>query len=175
MILLILQIQVPCFFLVLHYIGTPQGGILSGGINWNSNANQLIKKFSRTHLTKLLVFADDKILVATGIDINVIMDNLRRDVKDVLEWCRENTVQLSEEKTKLMMITKKKNIPEPDFFINGKRIEWVSEFKYLGVIIDKDLNFNSHVNHIVKESNIVLAQSRRILGKKWGPQAKIAR
>ena len=155
--------------------GTPQGGILSGGINWNSNANQLIKKFPRTHPTKLLVFADDKILVASGIDINVIMDNLRRDVQDVLEWCRENTLTLSEEKTKLMMITRKKNIPEPDFFINNKKIEWVSEFKYLGVIIDKDLNFNSHVNHVIRKSNIVLAQSRRILGKKWGPQAKIAR
>ena len=155
--------------------GTPQGGIMSGGINWNANGNQLIKKFPRTHPTSLLVFADDKILIASGIDIDVIMDNLKKDVKTILEWCRENTLSLSEEKTKLMLITKKKNIPEPDFFINNKKIEWVNEFKYLGVIIDNNLNFNSHVKHVVKRSNIVLSQSRRILGKKWGPQAKISR
>ena len=64
--------------------GTPQGGIKSGGINWNGNGNQLLKKFPRTHPTSLLVFADDNIVVATGIDINAIMDNLGRDVGTIL-------------------------------------------------------------------------------------------
>ena len=36
----------------------------------------------------------------------------------------------------------------PNVYFNDTAIEWVSEIKYLGVIIDSKLKFNHHINHI---------------------------
>ena len=76
---------------------------------------------------------DDYLKMVRGIDINVLMDLIRKDVKIFLEWADYTGVSISSEKTKLMCITNKRNIVKPTLKIHGKEIEWVSEYKYLGV------------------------------------------
>ena len=51
-------------------------------------------------------------------------------------------------KSKLMMF-KSRTTPElPSLFFNGEEIEWISEFKYLGVTITSSLSFSKHINNI---------------------------
>ena len=46
-----------------------------------------------------------------------------------------------------MIITPKHlDLPAPPIIINNHVIEYVTEYKYLGIVIDNKLSFKSHVN-----------------------------
>ena len=153
--------------------GTPQGGISSAGISWNLLSEDLYSRFPSRRPTELNNFADDYLTVSIGIDLNTVMDNIKADVKILQDWARDTGLTFSAEKTKLMMITNKKITRKPDLLINGQKIEWVDQYKYLGVTIDKDLNWNKHVNNITKKANLALLQSKSMISKKIGLSPKV--
>ena len=51
-------------------------------------------------------------------------------------------------KSKLMMFTSRPTSNLPVLLFGGKEIEWVSEFKYLGLTITKNLSFATHINKV---------------------------
>ena len=51
-------------------------------------------------------------------------------------------------KSKLMMFTSRPTTNLPVMLFNGNEIEWVSDFKYLGVNISRNLNFSRHINNV---------------------------
>ncbi len=55
-----------------------------------------------------------------------------------------------------MFITKTKNLSVvPDVFVSGERLQVVSEYKYLGVLIDSKLSFKAQVKRSVTGSDLV--------------------
>ena len=63
-----------------------------------------------------------------------------------------------------MIIDFRKQPPTvPDLLIDGKRVERVTEYKYLGTILDEKLNFTANTNHINKkcQSRIYCLQKLR--------------
>jgi hypothetical protein len=61
---------------------------------------------------------------------------------------------LNAEKTKLMLFTKAKSKPSdlpPITTLQGSVIESVSQYKYLGIIIDDALSFKPHVQQLLKK------------------------
>lgn len=53
--------------------------------------------------------------------------------------------------------------PRRKLTLGGKPLDWVSEYKYLGVTIDTSLKFNKHVKNI-KNVSFRLHKLRRIRG-----------
>ena len=50
----------------------------------------------------------------------------------------------------------KKNIPQLSFNINGLNMEYVTEFNFLGLILDSNLNWEAHTNFIsVKIARVI--------------------
>lgn len=49
-----------------------------------------------------------------------------------------------------------------DVYLNRSKISMVNEFKYLGLIIDLNLNWNSHVSFIIKKLSPYVGVFRRI-------------
>ena len=47
----------------------------------------------------------------------------------------------------------------PDVLVSGEKLEKVSEFKYLGIILDSNFNFRAHVRTVCKQIKINLANS----------------
>ena len=58
-------------------------------------------------------------------------------------------------------MTNKRNPIDGQYNIHGHPLETVRSAKYLGVHIDKNLNFNAHVDATVKKANSVCAFLRR--------------
>ena len=152
--------------------GTPQGGQLSA-FKWNLNGNELAIAYPEDDTTEINIFADDGALIATGTDIKEIIEIILRNVPILLQWAKDNSLEFNLEKTKLMCFSRKrKEIEKPAVKINNVEIEWVDNFKYLGVTLEKSLNWKIHVEKTAKKANMVMAQCRKIIGRKYGLKPK---
>ena len=73
------------------------------------------------------------------------------EVEMFSNWCRDNSLDLTVKKTKEMLIDlRKAPTVIPDLFIDGVKVERVTEYKYLGTILDNKLNFNKNTGFIYK-------------------------
>jgi len=50
-----------------------------------------------------------------------------------------------------MTFGKAKNMPDVTVLFGGKSIERVRKFKYLGLVLDEELSFNDHIDHVKKQ------------------------
>ena len=59
--------------------------------------------------------------------------------------------------------------PDLNLTIRTNKIEWVFTFKYLGVLLDKYLTFNDHIDFAVSKASmklVILRKSREYLDRK---------
>ena len=71
-----------------------------------------------------------------------------------LNKCKENNIEASILKTKMMVFRNKKS-PRPynkvSLTLNGEAVEEVESYKALGTTIDNQLNFEKHFERVVKK------------------------
>ena len=103
-----------------------------------------------------MLYADDIILykeIKCDLDITVFQSN----VPVVVDWVHSVGLKLNNNKTKSLLITRKRLPPILALVVDGMAIETVTSFKYLGVTITNDICWNKHIN-------IVCLKARRLLG-----------
>ena len=79
--------------------------------------------------------------------------NMQLDLTQIVQWCNCNKLSLNFKKTKCMLFgarVKLKNSSCTKLVINDVYIDFVHQYKYLGVILDSHLTFNKHLNNIIK-------------------------
>jgi len=107
------------------------------------------------------LFADDAKIYAT-LDISDDSVNLSDKLKCVEKWCSEWQLSISVKKCAVMHIHIGNKITgaEPSFAIGSSALPVVDHVKDLGVIIDEQLKFHLHINHIVasafSRANLIL-------------------
>lgn len=104
---------------------------------------------SRTDL-----YADDTTLTSCTIysSIGRLGQNLNSSVSEIAEQAASNKLPIYEGKTKAILITGKR-LPlkvnnEMALTVNGTELELVPSLKLLGLEIDSELSFNSHVEKL---------------------------
>jgi hypothetical protein len=88
------------------------------------------------------------------------------EVLKFYDWCKENYLNLNVDKTKELVIDfRRKQTVIEDLVIDGKKVERVTEYKYLGTVIDSKLNFDANTNSIHKkcQSRVYCLQKLRSL------------
>ena len=142
--------------LIFLSTGAPQGCVLSPTLY-----TMYTNDFRITNAdTKILKFADDtSIQGLMSLSDNSYFLNIQRFV----EWCHANFLTLNVSKTKKIIIDFRllKEIPPP-VIINEQSVEIVDKYKYLGLVIDFKLNWNEHVNILIKRLNQRLYFLRRL-------------
>ncbi|CAB4008026.1 Hypothetical predicted protein, partial [Paramuricea clavata] len=89
--------------------------------------------------------------VKFGQDLSDSANVLQNDFNRLVIWLEQNRLVISEEKTKTMLFgTKKKLDAAQDLNIRlyGQNIKQVEQFTYLGVVLDKHLNWKDHVEEM---------------------------
>ena len=104
-----------------------------------NGSNGLSLKFdNNVEVLKLftLLYADDTTILAySSIELQNTLNIYNK-------YCKENSLNINEDKTKIMIFGKKeKNLI---FVLNGQNIEIVSKFKYLGIIFSSNGSFSEH-------------------------------
>lgn len=96
-----------------------------------------------------VLFADD-ISLLTACDNTVGLNERLQNIFDkIAEWMKDHYLEINYEKTKLITFYPYQKSPlEINFTTNGTKIENVKEFTLLGVTIDTNLNWKTHVKNI---------------------------
>ena len=70
-------------------------------------------------------------------------------------WAAVNKMEINAKKTKDMWISlKKTSDTPPPLHINNVKLERVTQFKLLGVAVQNDLNWNSHITNLGRFARI---------------------
>jgi hypothetical protein len=108
---------------------------------------------------KLLLYADDSILLVPGKDPNVIADSLSQELQSCNKWLIENNLSLHPGKCETILFTSKRKCKKVESFIvtcNDQTIQGQDNIKYLGSLMDQTLSGLNTVNNLVKKSNAKL-------------------
>jgi hypothetical protein len=115
-----------------------------------------------TDKTPIIKYSDDSALEDLSNSDSVYFSEVER----FSSWCKENYLDLNVTKTKELVFDFRKS-PSivSDLFIDGLKVERVTEYKYLGTILDSKLNFSSNtpVIHKKYQSRIYCLQKLRSL------------
>ena len=134
--------------------GVPQDSVL-GPLLFTVFIDDIIDEFSST----AGLFADDCVIykeVSHGRDA----EELKRDLERISEWTRNWQLSLNIKKCKVMVITNKRTTVGFKYCLNGTNLEWIDSLRYLGVLVDTRLRWNTH--NITHFHNIA-AKATRIL------------
>jgi hypothetical protein len=132
--------------------GVPQGSIL-GPLLFCLFINDLPLAIEDSSVN-CDMFADDNTLHTNGKTIDEVQVSLQRGLNNIQDWCQENKMVLHPDKTKSMVIaTRQKHQRqqlELKLKIKSTCIEQVQEHKVLGVVLDSEMNWHSHINNVNK-------------------------
>ena len=119
------------------------------------------------NLNKIL-FADDTNLFKRDKSLTRLNKEVENQLIDLETWLKVNKLSLNVSKTKSMVFRTRKNRIDIDSNINmcGQKLDKVEKTKFLGVYIDKHLDWNEHINHVTNKLsriNAIIYNSRDYL------------
>ena len=151
------RLQYVCANSKLSAVGTIQSGVPQGSILrpllFCIFINDLPLHIQDKKVRNSL-FADDSSLDTSGKTVNEIEVTLQKSLHEVSGWCKNNLMCLHSEKTICMVIaTHQKHQRSPlrlKLNINSKTVVQVKEHRVLGITIDDEFRWQSHVSNICK-------------------------
>ena len=110
--------------------------------------------------TMIIKYADDTALVGL---LKAGDEHLFSDcVRNFVTQCEDDDLTLNVAKTKEMVIDFRKNTTHDHTVINNQEVERVSEYKYLGVFVQDDLKWSTHLTYQTKKATQRLYHLRKL-------------
>ena len=127
--------------------GVPQGSIL-GPTLFSIYINDLIYFVD----SEMIFYADDTVI----LDKNPTLLNHNLDI--IVDWCNHNLLTINCRKSQWMRtnLTCKGAGVEPTFKFGKDTLSKTEEYRYLGILVDSNLNFNSHRQSMFNNVNFKL-------------------
>lgn len=145
--------------------GVPQGSKL-GPILYLIYSNEMLNMLKDC---TTFAYADDTAVIVSDKNINIAYETMQKQLNRITKWCHDNGLVINASKTKIMHI-------KPPHLTNGERniifhnnqclhnssnpgyrdactttIELVKSYKYLGVFVDENFKWLTHVQYLSKK------------------------
>ena len=145
--------------------GVPQGSVL-GPLFFLVYVNDVQHALGCSNIK---LYADDTVIYNSGVNATEAAALLQPQLDNFCKWGNVNKLSINTKKTKLMVFgsrSKVKKAKKVKVYMNGVRLKNVPTFKYLGLILDPTLNYNHHINSVIRtvlHKMTLLAKMRKYL------------
>jgi hypothetical protein len=153
--------------------GVPQGSIL-GPLLFSIFISDISTVFKK-HPVKYVLYADDlQIFTPSSIgDLSATLSGLEACLSDVHRWLSSQLLVLNPKKCELIIFSSTRNattgILDSSLLLDDCRLKASSAVRNLGILLDSNLNLNSHINNVRKQAFMylrVISKVRRLISKK---------
>jgi hypothetical protein len=107
-------------------------------------------------------YADDNTLSYSDTELNKVVDVLEKESLNLIRWFSHNQMKANPDQFQAIAIGSKTSNESVNFNLDGNKIDCEKEVKMLGVTIDCQLKFNSHISNIYKKASRQLNVLKRI-------------
>ena len=150
--------------------GVPQGSIL-GPLLFLLYINDLQKASS---IIKPIMFADDTNIFFSDKHITSLFSTMNNELKNIQKWFNSNKLSLNASKTKYIFFHSQAHSGDiplklPKLEINTTTIVRESVIKFLGVLLDENLSWKTHISTIenkISKNLGILYKARLVLNQK---------
>lgn len=150
---------------VLATKGIPQGSPLST-ILFNIYISELFKNYLNV---KIIGYADDLVIFVKGSNILEMSEKINNALELVNDFLINRDLSLSLEKCEAVWFTKGKRRDQPPLIQLGNHIiPYKHNVKYLGVIFQKHLKWDLHIENITNKAKKALNVLRAVCRVWWG-------
>lgn len=154
-------------------LGFPQGGVCSAKF-WIiafDPAIQIINKYG----IEGNGYADDCSALLSGNRIDRLTNKMQKRLNELTAWGATCNLSFNASKTVAMVFSRSTRVWNRFLTINGTRLPYANEVKYLGITLDKRLHWKAHIQpRIAKAKNLVL-KLNSIAWSHWGPRPALMR
>jgi DNA-binding transcriptional regulator of glucitol operon len=97
---------------------------------------------------------------------NSTKSNIQQDLNDFVDWSKDNNLTLNPSKCQALQVCFMRNPPQPALSIGNVPLNLVNSAKILGIWIQNDLKWDTHVHEMLKKVNRRLYMLRTL--KRFG-------
>lgn len=115
--------------------------------------------------TTVATFADDTAILSSHFDPVVASQNLQISLQSFSNWLNEWRIKVNESKSTHVTFSLRSQICPP-VYLNNNPIPQSNEVKYLGMTLDRKLNWRSHIWLKRQQLNLKLNNLNWLLGRK---------
>ena len=154
-------------------LGFPQGGVCSAKF-WLVAFDYAIQIINR-YMIEGNGYADDCSALYGGRRLDHALKRLQKMLNDLTEWGKTCGLRFNPEKSVAVVFSRRRKTPPFHLTIDGGKIEFKSEVKYLGVTLDSKLHWTPHINEKMTKTKRYLAKVANMTMKNWGPKPRLMR
>ena len=148
------------------YSGLPQGSCLSP-ILFNIYMSFIVNHLNSVG-ARCLVYADDIVIFSRNLDIDLAIYSLNNSLSSLHYILSTHFFDIAHEKCKSLIFSRRHIQQCPHTTINGHILPFVSNYTYLGLILDPKLRWGPHITYLTKITSRWANFLRSIANAWWG-------